>query len=247
MAEGKKEEAEEAKKPLEEFINPGGGSTSSSSAFKDYLLETVKKDLMEKYNLSDDAATKLIYTKGLHIYSTLDAQAQRAITSEFKDPDNFPSAVDGESPVESAMVIVEVGTGQIKAMVGTRNNNGEKLFNRATSPRQPGSSIKPLAVYAAALQKSYEYQQEGKLFDFVKTGYDTQGANYWGNYITAASGVTDEKMTVKGQVWPQNFSRSYSGYKTFRQAIQLSINTCAVRRRLFDGYGQEVRSIHSRR
>ncbi len=222
--------AEKAKKPLDTFINPSSTKGASTiSSFKDYLLETVKHDLMEKYNISDDEATKMIYSKGLNIYSTLNRQAQSVITKEFKDDSNFPSAIDGESPVEAAMVIVEVGTGQIKAMVGTRHSKGEMLFNRATSPRQPGSSIKPLAVYSAALQKSYEYQQAGKLFKFTKTGYDSQGVLYWGNYITVASGVTDEKMTVKGKVWPQNFSRSYSGYKTFRQAIQLSINTCAVK------------------
>lgn len=223
------EEADAAKKPLEEFINPGGASSSTSSAFKDYLLDTVKHDLMVKYNLNEEQAEKLIYTKGLEIYSTLDSQAQKAIKKQFKNKDNFPSAVSDDAKVEAAMVIVEVGTGQIKAMAGTRSGKGEKLFNRAVSPRQPGSSIKPLAVYAPALQKSYEYQKEGKLFKFKDTGYDKQGTKYWGNYITVSSGVNDEKMTVNGKTWPQNFSRSYSGYKTFRQAIQLSINTCAVK------------------
>ena len=223
------DEAEAAKKPLEEFINPGGASMSSSSSFKDYLLETVKHDLMEQYDLSDEQAEKLIYTKGLNIYSTLDSQAQKVITKEFKKKANFPSAVSDDAKVEGAMVIVKVGTGEIKAMAGTRSVNGEKLFNRAVNPRQPGSSIKPLAVYAPALQKSYEFQKEGKLFKYKNTGYDSQGTSYWGNYITVSSGVKDEQMKVNGKIWPKNFSRTYSGYKTFRQAIQQSINTCAVK------------------
>ena len=190
-----KEEAEAAKKPLEEFINPGGASSSTNSAFKDYLLETVKHDLMEKYNLDEYQANNLIYSKGLNIYSTLDSQAQKAVNKQFKDSDNFPDTVTGEGKVEGAMVIVEVGTGQIKAMVGTRKADGEKLFNRATSPRQPGSSIKPLAVYSAALQKSFELQQEGEKFKYTTSEYkDKQGAKYWGDYITTASGVVDEKM-----------------------------------------------------
>ena len=221
--------ADKAKKPLKKFINPGGASMTASSSFKDYLLDTVKHDLMEQYDLSSEQAEKMIYTKGLNIYSTLDSQAQKVLTREFKKKENFPSAVSDKGKVESAMVIVEVGTGKIKAMAGTRKSKGEKLFNRAVSPRQPGSSIKPLAVYAPALQKSYEYQKDGKLFDFKDTGYDTQGTRLWGNYITASSGVTDEKMTVNGKTWPQNFGRTYTGYKTFRQAIQLSINTCAVK------------------
>ena len=223
------EKAEKAKKPLEKFINPGGASMSASSSFKDYLLDTVKNDLMDQYDLSEEQAEKLIYTKGLNIYSTLDSQAQRVLTKEFKKKENFPGAVSDDAKVEGAMVIVKVGTGEIKAMAGTRNSKGDKLFNRAVSPRQPGSSIKPLAVYAAALQKSYEYQKEGKTFEFKNTGYDSQGTKYWGDYITVSSGVTDEVMKVNGKTWPQNFGRTYTGYKTFRQAIQLSINTCAVK------------------
>ena len=184
---------------------------------------------MVQYNLSAEQAEKLIYTKGLNIYSTLDSQAQKTITKEFKKKENFPSAKSDDAKVEAAMVIVEVGTGEIKAMAGTRKTNGEKLFNRAVSPRQPGSSIKPIAVYAPALQKSYEYEKDGKTFKFKDTGYDSQGTSMWGSYITVSSGVKDEKMKVKGKEWPKNFSRSYSGYKTFRQAIQQSINTCAVK------------------
>lgn len=221
--------ADKQKKPLEKFINPGGASLSASSSFKDYLLDTVKHDLMEKYNLNEEQAEKMIYTKGLNIYSTLDSQAQKIVTKEFKKKDNFPSAVSDKGKVEAAMVIVKVGTGEIKAMAGTRRTNGDKLFNRAVSPRQPGSSIKPIAVYAPALQKSFEYQKAGKFFDFKDTGYDNQGTRSWGNYITASSGVVDEKMTVNGKTWPQNFSRTFTGYKTFRQAIQQSINTCSVK------------------
>lgn len=221
--------ADKAKKPLEDFIDPGGESLSASSAFKDYLLDTVKNDLMKKYNLSEEQAEKMVYTKGLNIYSTLDSQAQKIVTKEFKNKDNFPSAVSDKGKVESAMVIVKVGTGEIKAMAGTRKTKGDKVFNRAVSPRQPGSSIKPIAVYAPALQKSYEYQKEGKLFPFKDTGYDSQGTRGWGNYITASSGVIDERMTVNGKAWPQNFGRTFTGYKTFRRAIQQSINTCAVK------------------
>ena len=223
------DEAEAAKKPVTDFIKPGKLSKGTNSAFKDYLIETVIADLMKQYDLSEQKATDMVYTKGLHIYSTLDSQAQKVITKEFKKKSSFPSALKSNSKVEAAMVITEVGTGQIKAMAGTRDATGDKLFNRATNPRQPGSSIKPLAVYAPALQKSYEYAKKGDKFKYTKTGYDKQGTSGWGSYITASSSVIDEKMTVNGQTWPQNFSRSYSGWKNFRLALQKSINTCAVK------------------
>ena len=224
------EEKDAATKPLADFIKPGStDSAASQSAFKDYLIETVKKDLMNEYGIEEDQAIKIIYTKGLNIYTTMDSQAQKAITKQFAKKKNFPSTVNGKGNVESAMVVCEVGTGEIKAMVGTRNATGQMLFNRAVNPRQPGSSIKPLSVYAPALQRSLEYEKEGKTFKFKDTGYDKQGDDGWGDYITVSSKVVDEKMTVNGKTWPLNVTRSYSGSNTFRTAIQKSINTCSVK------------------
>ena len=57
---------------------------------------------------------------------------------------------------QAAMTIIDNETGQIKAMLGGRKTTGRRLYNRATSTRQPGSSLKPLSVYSAALQKSFE-------------------------------------------------------------------------------------------
>ena len=53
---------------------------------------------------------------------------------------------------QSAMTIVDNETGHVKAMVGGRKVNGRMILNRAVASRQSGSSIKPLTVYAAALQ-----------------------------------------------------------------------------------------------
>ena len=225
-----KSERKEATKDLIDFIKPGTTSAAASkSAFKDYLIETVIKDLMKEYDLTEEQATKIVYTKGLNIYSTMDRQAQKAITKQFKNSDNFPTVSKKGSKVEAAMVVTEIGTGEIKAMVGTRKQTGQMMFNRATNPRQPGSSIKPLTVYAAALQKSYEYSQKGQTFPYVETGYDRQGTTDWGDYITVSSEVDDEPMTINGKNWPLNVTRTYSGYNTFRTAIQKSINTCAVK------------------
>ena len=127
------------------------------------------------------------------------------------------------------MTIVENSTGYIKAMVGGRQTSGRQLHNRAVSPEQPGSSIKPLAVYAAALQQSAEEAQAGKKHTFTDFKIDKQGAKLWGYYLTAASIVIDEKTTINGKVWPQNAGGGYSGPTTMRGALQRSINTCAVK------------------
>ena len=225
-----KEEKKAATRPLSEFIHPGStSSVSATSAFKDYLIETIKKDLMEEYGIEEEQAVKIIYTKGLNIYTTLNSQAQEVITEEFSDSDNFPEVEEGEGDVEAAMVVTEVGTGEIKAMVGTRSATGEMLFNRATNPRQPGSSIKPLSVYAPALQRSLEYHDEGTIFQYTDTGYDRQGTSGWGNYITVSSTVIDEPLYIDGNRWPNNVNNSFTGSNTFKSAIQKSINTCSVK------------------
>ena len=237
-----RDEAEAAKVPATEFIKPGKETEASHSAFKDYLLDTVKKDLMEAYDLDEEQAEKTVFTKGLKIYSTLNTQAQSVITKEFKNKEDFPNTMSDK--LEAAMVICEVGTGQIKAMAGTRNADGQKLFNRAVNPRQPGSSIKPLAVYGPALQKSFEYAENGQKFHFVDTGYDKQGKTGYGDYITAGSRVVDEPLRVNGQTWPKNASLSYTGNQTLRTALQLSINTCSIKLLSQIGIDYSMEMVH---
>lgn len=130
---------------------------------------------------------------------------------------------------QSAMTIVDNKTGAIKAMIGGRKTTGRMLFNRATATRQPGSSIKPVAVYAPALQRSFDLQAAGETFPLVDNGFDQQGTNLWGDYITTASIVDDEPTRINGKYWPVNSYRSYRGLYTFRTALQQSVNVCAVK------------------
>lgn len=130
---------------------------------------------------------------------------------------------------QSAMTIIDNKTGAIKAMIGGRKISGRMLYNRATAPRQPGSSIKPIAVYSAALQKSLELAAEGETFPLVETGFDKQGTKLWGDYITAGSVVIDEPTKIEGKIWPKNSYNSYKGSFTFRTALQQSVNVCAVK------------------
>ena len=220
-----KNDAEAATVDIIDILAPSfERSESAYKWFTDYVADTVEKDLMEKYGMSEEDATRTVYTGGLKIKTTLDRKIQDIIYKEFQDDSNFPTA-ENDAEVQASMVVTEVGTGEIRAMVGGRNASGSQLFNRATSPRQPGSSIKPMSVYGAALQRSLEYEKKGMTFPYVDYGYDTQGDKYWGDYITASSVVIDEKMTMDGKEWPQNATRSYSGKRTFRTALQQSINT----------------------
>ena len=223
-------EADVAKKPLSDFIKPGVSTTSNkaTSYFKDYVIDQVAKDLMNEYGKSEQEALNMIYTKGLKIHSTLDSEIQKVVAKELKKDSNFPNTSKGKKP-QAAMVVVSVKNGAIRAMAGGRKPNGEQLYNRAIATRQPGSSIKPLAVYGAALQKSCDLAKKGHKWDYVDYGYDKQGTNGYGDYITASSKINDEKMVVNGKVWPYNSNGAFTGKNNFRTAIQQSINTCAVK------------------
>ena len=223
------EEADAANVDVIDILKPSfRRGESTYTYFTDYVAQTVIQDLINKYSMSEEEAQRTVYTGGLEIYTTLHSDIQNTICEEFSDDSNFPTAVD-DSEVQAAMVVTEVGTGNISAMVGGRNASGAQLFNRAVSPRQPGSSIKPLSVYGAALQKSCELAKAGKPFPFIDYGFDNQGIKGWGDYITASSTVVDEPLEIDGEEWPQNITRTFSGHNTFRTALQKSINTCAVK------------------
>ena len=222
-------DAEGAEVNIIDILSPSFEKKDSAyTYFTDYVAGVVTNDLMEKYKISEEEAQRMVYTGGLQIHTTLRSDIQNAIYEEFQDDWNFPAAIDG-SKVQASMVVTEVGTGYISGFVGGRDAEGSNLFNRAISPRQPGSSIKPLSVYGAALQRSFDYASRNQKFQFTDYGFDRQGTNYWGDYITASSLVVDEPLTINGEEWPQNFTKSYSGNNSLRTALQQSINTCAVK------------------
>lgn len=175
-------------------------------------------------------------------YKSRDKDKNLVVSADFfKDYPTFFEEKDGKMYTDqftlkqqviqpqAAMTIVDNETGQIKAMIGGRKTSGRKLFNRATTPQQPGSSIKPISVYSAALQKSYDLEKAGKTFDFKDFGYDKQGDQGWGTYLTTASLVDDEPTTIDGRLWPKNSYAGYAGLYTFRTALQQSVNVCAVK------------------
>ena len=215
--------------------------TTKTGGKVNYSLEFKKQYVQEK-------GTLYIYSGGyINVpskYKKLDSNDNLVIDkSYFKD---FPNSMvkSGNTLVikpdayslnektiqpQAAMVIVGVGTGEIKAMVGGRGQSGSRLYNRALNPRQSGSSIKPLSVYGAALQKSYEYAEKGETWPMVDYKHDKQGTRGYGDYLTASSTIVDEPMTFNGKTWPKNSNNRYSGAVSMRKGIQQSINTVAVK------------------
>lgn len=175
---------------------------ASSSYFVDTVIEDVLRDLQEKKGYSKQIALKMLYSGGLQIYSTVDMDVQKAMEEVYDNPSNFPS-FKGDTQPESAMVTIDPYTGHVVGIIGGRGEKNASLtFNRATqSLRQPGSTIKPIAVYAPAIEYGHIYP---------------------------SSIVLDAPITINGWT-PRNSGGSFSGSVTVSTAVARSLNIPAVK------------------
>ncbi len=136
-----------------------------------YYFDAVISEAISKYGLSENE----IMSKGLKIYTTLDQNYQKSMQASFKNKYNFPVNPAGMARAQGASVAMDPKTGAVKALVGGRGKHVFRGYNRATQmQRQPGSAIKPLAVYAPALENGYHYDSDlsNKRQKFGKNGYE---------------------------------------------------------------------------
>lgn len=126
-----------------EYIPPVGGK-SEFATFTDYVI----KEAVDWYKIDEEK----LFRGGYAIYTTMNSNAQKIVEQTYDNPKFFQQdAADGVK-AQSAMVIVDHRNGGIVAMIGGRGYNSKDL-NRAIIPaRQPGSSFKPLIVYAPAIE-----------------------------------------------------------------------------------------------
>ena len=122
-----------------------------------------------------------------------------SINKDFYDID-----LNGVIQPQASTVVMDHENGHIKAIMGGRDQTGTRILDRASSiPRQPGSAIKPIATYTAALD----------------------------NGFNLATGVDDVPLLMNedDEPWPKNVYNYYEGVVPIRKAIERSINTIAVR------------------
>ena len=155
-------------------LNSIGGEFPS---YVDFIIE----EAINKYGFNEVDVLK----GGLQIYTQLDPVVQRSIEAAYSLDELFPLNT-GEEVVQSGSVVVDPFTGGIRGLVGYRGKHYYRGFNRATDlKRQPGSAIKPLAVYAPALENGYKKSSMlvDKLTDF--NGYTPTNLN--GVYLGSVS------------------------------------------------------------
>ncbi|WXR62100.1 transglycosylase domain-containing protein [Peptostreptococcaceae bacterium AGR-M142] len=186
-----------------------------------YFVDIVKNEVIDELVLngfSKSEASDLLYEGGLRIYSTMSLDIQNILEKEYEDSKNFPGTFtddNGNLQPQSSMVVMDNQTGQVKALIGGRNFKGSMLYNRATNPRQPGSAIKPLAVYLPA----------------IKSGF-------------SPSTIVDDlpMYNRSGQLWPKNWDNRYKGLTTVRELLRNSSNsgTVELAKMLGDNHPQSI-------
>ena len=174
-----------------------------------HWVSYIRALLEEQY----DAQT--IYRSGFKVYTTLDPDLQNYAQQAVKDQ---VAELEANNATDGALVAVQPQTGEILAMVGSADFNNEAIsgqVNMAVSPRQPGSSIKPL-TYAAAFEKGWT---PSTLIWDVKSEFPPSG---------------DENDTRDPYI-PVNYDGKHHGPVLVRTALGSSYNIPAVKTLQFVG------------
>ncbi|MDN6161952.1 MAG: PBP1A family penicillin-binding protein [Atopostipes sp.] len=146
-----------------------------------YYFDAVISEAINEYDFEEEE----IINGGYKIYTNLNQKHQQKMDEVYADDSLFESSVDGEK-AQSASIAIEPKTGGVSAVVGGRGDHVYRGFNRATQMRrQPGSVIKPLSVYAPALESGYEITDllKDEKLDYGDGDSVYSPSNYDDNYL----------------------------------------------------------------
>ncbi len=179
------------------------------SYFTDTLIDQLVDDLVEQKGYTEARAEDLLYTGGYKIYATLDTEIQDKVDEVFTTNKNWSKVYGIKSTPTGGMTIMDY-EGHVVAICGGR---GEKTvsrsLNHATATHQPGSSMKPVGIYAAAIED---------------------------NLITWSTLVKNSSLTYYGTAL-KNYDWSTSAPVTVQNALERSLNL--VPARILIDYGEE--------
>ncbi|MDR7077473.1 penicillin-binding protein 2A [Neobacillus niacini] len=160
-----------------------------------YYVDYIIEEAMKKYNLTKNE----ILSGGLHIFTELNPTIQNSTEEVFQNENLFPAS-QPDQLIQSGAIFINPENGGIQGLVGGRGEHTFLGFNRATQLiRQPGSTMKPLAVYTPALEQGYE------VFDLLE----------------------DNPLNIGGYQ-PRNYDHQYRGQVTMYSAVVNSYNVPPV-------------------
>ena len=183
-------------------LNPNGVDMqydSNNSYYVDQVINDCIRDIAKELNMEEDAAEVYFYKSGLKVYTCLDQEVQAALDHCFIEDESWWPEPDIDEDYQSAMYIMDPHNGKVFGIAGGRGEKVKRGLDRATqSPRQTGSSIKPLSVYGPGIEEEV---------------------------ITMGSVVDDVPLAWFGaNPYPQNVSHEFNGKVTMYQAIRSSLN-----------------------
>lgn len=173
-----------------------------------YYVDRVLQELQTDYGIKD------VQGRGLRIYTAIDLgdqdAATRVLEQSLRNLERSSRRLRShDSPLQGALIHVDIPTGEIRALVGGRNYE-QSQFNRALkAKRLVGSLFKPF-VYLTAFEPSLS-----------------------GQNITPATQVADTRFVLKrrwSEDWsPRNYDNRYLGNVTVQYALEQSLNSASVR------------------
>lgn len=203
FARDRVDEEPESEEPEETEVR---AVSSVHSWYVDAVVSEVIADLMAKYGWSESYAKKMVYSGGLSIYIPYDPDIQAKVDEIYTNRTHLDESLKTVSKIgqqlSSAITVVDNSTGYVVAIAG---DVGEKTINRAwnnaLANRQPGSSIKPLAVYSPAVEMGL---------------------------VTPATIVDDNPRLLGENPWPVNSFGEWRGLTTVMKGVVNSVNTISV-------------------
>ncbi len=202
--------------------------------YVEYAVRDVVKTLLLLNNLEDTSANRNkmeneLRTGGYHVYLALDTTVQTQLENTIYNYDKYPSLNNAADKVfrsrnpdgtyddiiqpQAAAVVLDYRTGEVKGIVGSRTKpERKKTLNRAVDMNMPvGSSIKPISVYAPAIEIG------------LTSGVPVGGGTILYNMPLPIQGWQDEH---RQDTWPKNYGgSSYRGPETLRTSLVKSDNT----------------------
>ncbi len=215
---------------LREDPNTGSGMYDYPH-YVEYAVSEVVDILLQLNGLSDthqnrSAMENELRTGGYRVQLAIDTEIQTTVEETLSGWTKYPTLRDPSDKVfrssngdgtyteiiqpQAAAVVLDYRTGEIKAIVGSRDvPTVKKSLNRATDMKMPvGSSIKPISVYAPAIEMG------------------ASPATVVSNMPLPIAGWKDDDGK---DTWPRNYGGSYyAGPQTLREALVKSHNTAAA-------------------
>lgn len=158
-----------------------------------HFAEMVLEELYEKYG------EEKVIRSGYQVQTTLDLNLQRTLKGNIDEHMGYIQLNGGSN---TGAVAIDPTSGEVRALVGSADwdNTQWGKVNMVTTPRQPGSSFKPI-YYSDALAEGI---------------------------ITPATMIADVPTDFNGYK-PQNANRTFSGNISVRNALSRSLNIPSVK------------------